>query len=150
MPSYKYGARTFFISVPQQLSSTAASVVLGQFQYIPGSQAGLSDFAPENIKAATLVFGGNISSAATTAAGGSMIIAATQYNSAGASQNSAALYTQSAASQAAHVPIDVSSLVNWTLSPGDTVVLGANSNTVGVPTFSSVVFSATVDTVTAI
>ena len=150
MPSYKYGARTAWISAPQQLSSTTSNVVLGAWQYIPGSAPGLSDFTPENIKAATLVFPAAIATVASTAAGGSMQLIVTQYNSTAASVNSAVVFNQAVSSAAAHSTLDVSTLVNWTLTAGDHLELLASANTVGVPTFGGVTFSVTVDPVTSL
>ena len=150
MPSYKFGARVFGITVPQQLQSTAANVQGGGVGYLPAtSHAGLSDLTPEAIKAAALYFPASVASAATTAAGGSLQVQLFQYNSAGNSQNSAVLFNQAAGSQAAHSELDVSTLCNWTLSAGDHLELLIASNTVGVPVWGGVIFSCSVDAVTA-
>src|SRR5438105_2072291 len=137
MPSFNYGARQFSISANLATASTAANSTVGAWQYKPamdGSKYGTIDFASEQIKQATLIFLANVSSAASTAAGGSVLVAASQFNSSGSSVASATLFNQAAGSQAALVPIDVSTkLSTWTLSPGDQVVLYVNSNTVGIP-----------------
>jgi hypothetical protein len=116
-----------------------------------GAKYGTIDFAAEQIKQATLIFMANVASAASTAAGGSVIVAASQFNSLGNSKASAALFNQALGSQAAFVPIDVSTLLStWALSPGDSVVLFVNSNTVGIPaSFPGLVLSATIDATTA-
>jgi hypothetical protein len=124
------------------------------WQYMPamdGAKYGTIDFASEQIKQATLVFLASVAQANSTAAGGSVIVAASQFNSLGNSVASAALYNQTVASQAALVPIDVSTkLSTWTLSPGDQIVLFVNSNTVGIPaSFPTLVLSGTIDAVTA-
>jgi hypothetical protein len=153
VPSFNYGARQFSISANLAAASTAANSTVGLWQYKPamdGSKYGTIDFASEQIKQATLVFLANVSSAASTAAGGSVLVAASQFNSKGSSVASANLFNQALGSQAAFVPIDVSSLINWTLSPGDQVVLFINTNTVGIPaSFPTLVLSGTIDTVTA-
>jgi len=153
MPSFNYGARQFSISANLATASTAANSAVGLFQYKPamdGSKYGTIDFASEQIKQATLIFLASVAQANSTAAGGSVFVAASQFDSAGNSKNSANLYNQASASQAANVPIDVSSLMNWTLSPGDQVELFVNSHTVGIPaSFPTLVLSGTIDTVTA-
>lgn len=151
MPSYKYGGRQFSIQGAPFSASTTVNVALGAWEYLPAAAAqGVIDGAAESIKAATLIFATSVAQANSTAAGGSVIIAATQYNSLAASQNSATLYNQAVASQAAALPIDVSTKMPWVLSPGDTIVLYCNTNTVGIPAnFSGVVLSASIDTVTA-
>jgi hypothetical protein len=151
MPSFKYGARQFQIQGQFFPASTAVSVMLGAWQYLPAVAAiGTIDAAAEGIKSATLTFATSVAQANSTAAGGSVIIAASQYNSAGATVATAALYNQAAGSQAGLVPIDVTALLPWTFSAGDIVRLGAMTNTVGIPAaFSACVLSATIDTVTA-
>lgn len=153
MPSFNYGARQFQISANLATASTAANSTVGLYQYKPamdGSKYGTIDFASEQIKQATLIFCASVAQANSTAAGGSVLVAATQINSLGNSVASATLYNQAVASQAANVPIDVSSLMNWTLSPGDQVELFVNSHTVGIPaSFPTLVLSGTIDTVTA-
>jgi phosphoribosylamine-glycine ligase len=154
MPSFKYGARQFQISANLATASTAANSTVGEYQYMPamdGAKYGTIDFASEQVKQATLVFLASVAQANSTAAGGSVLVAASQFNSLGASQNSATLYNQAVASQAAFVPIDVSTkLSTWTLSPGDQIVLFVNSNTVGIPaSFPTLVLSGTIDAVTA-
>jgi hypothetical protein len=153
VPSFKYGARQFQIQANLATASTAANSTVMGMQYMPamdGAKYGTIDFASEQIKQATLVFMANVSSAASTAAGGSVLVAASQFNSKGSSVASANLFNQALGSQAAFVPIDVSTLMNWTLSPGDQVVLFINSNTVGIPaSFPGLVLSGTIDTVTA-
>lgn len=152
MPSYKYGGRQFQISGNPATASTTANLVLQAWEYLPAVSAQQAvDGAAEGIKSATLLFVTSVAQANSTAAGGSVIVAATQYNSAGASQNSATLYSQAAASQAAVVPIDVTArLSGWVLTPGDTIVLGLNTNTVGIPaSFPGLILSGTIDTVTA-
>jgi hypothetical protein len=152
MPSFNYGARQFQVQGQFMNASTAANVVLGAWQYKPamtGTSYGTIDFASEQIKQATVSFPTSIASAASTAAGGSVILAATQYNSSFSSVNSATFYNQAAGSQAQAV-VDVSTKMQWTLSPGDIIVFYANSNTVGVPAgFPAVILSGTIDTVTA-
>jgi hypothetical protein len=153
MPSFKYGARQFqVVGNRQNSASTTANEVLGAWEYLPAvaAQQGI-DSALESIKSATLMFVTSVAQANSTAAGGSVIVAASQYNSAGASLNSATLYNQAVASQAALVPIDVTArLSGWSLSPGDTIVVGLNTNTVGIPaSFSKLVLSGTIDTATA-
>lgn len=150
MPSYKYGARVFGITIPQQLQSTAANVQGGGVAYLPSSKySGVSDLTPEHINGAALYFPASIASAATTAAGGSLQVQLFQYNSAGSSVNSAVLYNQAAGSQAAHSELDVSTLCPWTLSIGDHLELLIASNTVGVPVWGGCIFSCTVDAGTA-
>lgn len=151
MPSYKYGGRQFQIQGQFFPASTAVSVMLGAYQYLPAVSANqMIDGAAEGIKSATLTFATSVAQANSTAAGGSVIIAATQYNSAGATVATAALYNQASASQAGLVPIDVSSLMPWTFTAGDIIRLGAMTNTVGIPAaFASCVLSATIDNVTA-
>lgn len=147
MPTFRYGARPYGISVQAMLASTAASVQWGGFQYLPTITVNQE---VERIKNATLIFPSSLATVASTAAGGSMQIVLTQYNSAGNSQNSAVLYDQSLNSQAANTPLDVSSLVNtWNLSAGDFLGLSANSHTVGVPVNGGVVFSCFIDAQTA-
>lgn len=154
MPSFNYGARQFQISANLATASTAANSTVGAWQYKPamdGSKYGTIDFASEQIKQATLVFCASVAQANSTAAGGSVLVAASQFNSLGASQNSATLYNQAVASQSNFVPIDVSAAMNWTLSPGDMIVLYVNSHTVGIPaSFPTLVLSGTIDTVTAV
>ena len=153
MPSFNYGARQFSITGVFATASTAANSTVAAFQYKPAMSGtgsyGTIDFASEQIKQATLIFMANVASAATT--GASLVIAASQFNSSGSSVASVNLYDQSLASQAAFVPIDVSTKLNtWTLSPGDQIVLFANSHTVGIPaSFPTLVLSGTIDTVTA-
>jgi hypothetical protein len=134
-------------------ASTAANSTVQAMQYMPamdGAKYGTIDFASEQIKQATLIFMASVASAASTAAGGSVIVAASQFNSLGNSKNSASLFNQANGSQAALTPIDVSTLMNWTLSPGDSVVLYVNSNTVGIPaSFPGLVLSGSIDAVTA-
>ena len=155
MPSFKYGARQFQIQGQFATASTAANSTIQGFQYQPAltgtGSYGTIDFAQEVIKQATLIFMASVASAASTAAGGSVIIAASQFNSLGNSKNSANLFNQALGSQAAFVPIDVSTLMNtWNLAPGDSIVLFANTNTVGIPaSFPSLVLSATIDAVTS-
>lgn len=148
MPTFRYGARPYVITVPQQLNSTAANVNYGGFQYLPTITVNQEQ---ERIKNATLVFPSAIATAASTAAAGSMQIVLTQYNSSGNSQNSAILFDQSLNSQAANTPLDVSTLCNgWNLNAGDTVVLTASSHTVGVPVNGGVIFSCFIDAQTAV
>lgn len=153
MPSFKYGARQFQIEgLRQNSASTAASEVLGAWQYLPAVAAiQLIDGAAEGIKSATLTFMSSVAQANSTAAGGAVIVAATQFNSLAVSVNSATLYSQVAASQAAMLPIDVTArLSGWVLSPGDFIQVGLNSSTVGIPaSFPRLVLSGTIDTVTA-
>lgn len=147
--NFKYGARHFSISVPQQLTSTAANVKYGGWVYIPAyATKGVISGEAESLKDASLVFPNSLQTASNTAAAGSLRIALTQYNSSGNSQNSAVLFDQSLTSAAAATPIDVSSLCNWTLAPGDSLILGANTNTVGIPVFGGCIFSGVVDAVT--
>src|SRR5438309_1384774 len=111
MPSFKYGARQFQIGANLATASTAANSTVGMYQYMPGmdgAKYGTIDFASEQIKQATLVFLASVASAASTAAGGSVLIAASQFNSLGNSVASATLFNQAAGSQAALLPIDVS------------------------------------------
>lgn len=155
MPSFQYGARQFQISANLATASTAANSTVGAFQYKPALTGtggyGTIDFAQETIKQATLIFCASIAQANSTAAGGSVIVAASQFNSLGNSVASASLYNQTVASQAALLPIDVSTKLNtWNLSPGDQVVLCVNSNTVGIPaSFPTLVLSGTIDNVTS-
>jgi hypothetical protein len=156
MPSFKYGARQFAIQGVVFTASTTSNSTVGAFQYQPAltgtGSYGTVDFAQETIKQATLMFVGNsVAQANSTAAGGSVIVAASQYNSLGNSKASANLYNQTIASQAQFVPIDVSTLMNtWNLSPGDTIVLVINTNTVGIPaSFPNLVLSGTIDAVTS-
>jgi hypothetical protein len=154
VPSFNYGARQFQISANLATASTAANSTVGAWQYKPamdGSKYGTIDFAGEQIKQATLIFLASVAQANSTAAGGSVLVAASQFNSLGNSVASVTLYSQVAASQAALVPIDVSTkLSTWNLSPGDQIVLYVNSNTVGIPaSFPTLVLSGTIDTVTA-
>jgi hypothetical protein len=154
VPSFKYGARQFQIEGNFAAASTTSNSTINGFQYQPAmgpAGYGTVDFAQEVIKQATLIFMANVASAASTAAGGSVIIAASQFNSGGSSKNSANLFNQALGSQAAFVPIDVSTLLNtWNLSPGDSIILFANTNTVGIPaSFPGLVLSATIDSVTS-
>ncbi len=133
-------------------ASTTANLVLQAFEYLPAVAANqMVDGAAEGIKSATLMFVTSVAQANSTAAGGSVIIAATQFNSLAVSVTSATLYNQAVASQAAMLPIDVTSKLNgWVLSPGDSIALGLNTNTVGIPaSFPGLVLSGTIDTVTA-
>jgi hypothetical protein len=155
MPSFNYGARQFSISANLATASTAANSTVGAFHYKPeltgtGSY-GTVDFGQEVIKQASLIFCASVAQANSTAAGGSVLVAASQFDSAGNSKNSANLYNQAAASQAAFSPIDVSTLLNtWNLSPGDQVALYVNSHTVGIPaSFPTLVLSGTIDSVTS-
>jgi hypothetical protein len=156
VPSFKYGARQFQIQAitNQTASTTGPNITYPAFQYLPamdGAKYGTIDFAGEQIKQATLIFGASVAQANSTAAGGSVIVAASQFNSLGNSKNSANLFVQTVASQAAMLPIDVSTLLStWALSPGDSIVLVVNTNTVGVPaSFPNLVLSGTIDAVTA-
>lgn len=152
MPSYKYGGRQFQIQGQFFPASTAANVALGAWEYLPAVAANqMVDAAAETIKSATLVFATSVAQANSTAAGGSAVIQAIQFNSAGASVASVQLYSQVAGSQAAMVPIDVSSLLNtWVLAAGDSVRLLAATSTVAIPAgFSACVLSGTIDTITA-
>lgn len=153
MPSFKYGARQFAVEgLRQNSASTAASEVLGAWQYLPAVAAmSVIDAASESIKSATLTFMSSVAQANSTAAGGSVIVAATQFSSLAASVTSATLYNQAVASQAAMLPIDVSAKLNgWVFSPGDFVQVGLNSNTVGIPaSFPRLILSGTIDTVTS-
>ncbi len=155
MPSFNYGARQFQISANLATASTAASSTVGMYQYKPaisGSGSyGTIDFASEQIKQATLVFLASVAQANSTAAGGAVMVAASQFNSLGNSVASVNLWNQTVASQAAMLPVDVSSkLSTWTLSPGDQVVLYVNSNSVGIPaSFPTLVLSGTIDTITS-
>lgn len=146
MPSFKYGARTFTVSSGPMSASTAASLPLEGWTYLPSvSDVGTFDKAAEIILSGALTLLQNVASAASTAAGGSVIVAATQYNSLGNSVNSTSLFNQALGSQAADVPIDTTLLHKWTLSPGDLLVLGLNSNTVGIPAnFPGIVWSVNV------
>jgi len=150
VPSYKYGGRQFQIQSNLVTASTTANATVGVFNYLPAVLANQAiDYAAETIKSATLVFVSSLASSATT--GNSVIIAATQYNSAGSSVASAALYNQGLASVAALTPLDVSTKLNtWVLNPGDSVVLMVNTNTVGIPaSFPNFTLSGTIDSVTA-
>lgn len=154
MPSFNYGARQFSITIgPFATASTAANSTVAAFQYKPAltgtGSYGTVDFAQETIKQATLIFMASVASAATT--GASLIIAASQFNSGGSSVASVTLYDQSLASQTSLVPLDVSTKLNtWNLSPGDQIVIFANSHTVGLPaSFPTLVLSGTIDTVTS-
>lgn len=153
MPSYKYGGRQFQIDgLRQNSASTAASEVLGFWDYLPAVAAQQAiDTNLEAVKSATLRFVTSVAQANSTAAGGAVIVAATQINSLGNSVNSATLYSQVAASQAAMVPIDISSKMSgWVLSPGDCIQLGLNSSTVGIPaSFPRLVLSGTIDSITS-
>jgi hypothetical protein len=148
--SAKYGIRQFQIQGQALNASTAGNTPLGAWQYLPALTTYQAiDFHSEQIKTATLVYPASIATAASTLAGGSVIIAASQFSSLAASVNSATFYNQAAASQAAGV-VDVSTLMKWTLSPGDYIVLYANTNTVGVPAnLGPIILSGTIDSVTA-
>lgn len=154
MPSFKFGARQFQVGgLRQNSASTAASEVLDAWQYLPAVAAiSVIDGAAEGIKSATLTFMASVAQANSTAAGGSVIVAATQFSSLAASVTSATLYNQAVASQAALLPIDVTSkLSGWVLSPGDFIQVGLNTNTVGIPaSFPRLILSGTIDTVTAV
>lgn len=155
MPSFQYGARQFSISANLATASTAANSTVGAWQYKPAmgpDKYGTIDFAGEQIKQATLMFLASVAQANSTAAGGSVLVAASQFNSLGNSKNSATLYSQAAASQAALLPIDVTSaLSGWAWAPGDTLALYVNSNTVGIPaSFPTLVLSGTIDTATSV
>lgn len=156
MPSFKYGARQFQIQgvVTQTASTTGPSSTLGGFQYQPAmgpAGMGTIDFAQETIKQATLLFVASLASAASTAAGGSIVVAASQFNSLGNSVASVNLYSQALASVAALTPLDVSTKLNtWNLSPGDSVYMILNTNTVGFPaSLPQIILSATIDAVTS-
>lgn len=150
MGSPKNMMRQWQIQGQPMAASTTANTPLGAWQYLPALTTYQAiDFHSEQIKTATLLFPVSIASAASTAAGGSLILAATQYSSLAASVNSATFYNQAAGSQAAGV-VDVTTKMQWTLSPGDYIVLWANTNTVGLPASSTgIILSGTVDSVTA-
>ena len=150
MGSAKYGLRQFQIQGQFLNASTTANTPLGAWQYLPALTTYQAiDFHSEQIKTATLLFPVSMATAASTAAGGSVIFAATQYSSLASSVNSATFYNQAAASQAAGV-VDVSTKMQWTLSPGDYIVLFANTNTIGVPANGGgIILSGTIDSVTA-
>jgi hypothetical protein len=157
VPSFKYGARQFQVQgvITQTASTTGPSMTLGGFQYQPGMSGagayGTIDFAAEQIKQATLLFVASLAQANSTAAGGSLVVAASQFNSLGNSVASVNLYSQAVTSVAALTPLDVSTKLNtWSLSPGDSVYLILNTNTVGFPaSMPNLILSATIDATTS-
>jgi hypothetical protein len=157
VPSFKFGARQFQIQavVTQTASTTGPNSTMGAFQYLPGMSGagsyGTIDFAAEQIKQATLLFVASLAQANSTAAGGSMIVAASQFNSLGNSVASVNLYSQAVTSVAALTPLDVSTKLNtWSLSPGDSIYLILNTNTVGFPaSLPNIILSGTIDAVTS-